>query len=358
MTHKPPTLFSKSVIDKAGKSIRYMEGEDPADFDEEFNIISAWRESHTYPLKIIAQTLRLRAQHADPDAIVSQRLKRLPSVARKLLRMQTHTMRLTSMNDMAGCRAVVSDIVALNNLREVMHIGKAKNPNRAHVLEDWYDYIEEPKKDGYRSIHYIFKYQSQSEKTSQWNRFRVEMQLRTKLQHAWATAVETYDVISGENLKFAHNDTHGSADWKRFFALMSSAIALREGTPMVPGTPEDTSTLIDELRAVARSLDVWKVFGGVQVAVAEWPNWQTISNIDQVLLRMDTKGWMVAIVPYTKRQAEQAAADLLDIEKQNDPSVLALLVRMKDLDRLRTAYPNYYVDSVMFLQTLDETIVE
>jgi ppGpp synthetase/RelA/SpoT-type nucleotidyltranferase len=38
--------------------------------------------------------------------------------------------------------------------------------------------------------------------SSPWNRLWIEIQLRTSLQHAWATAVETVDAFTNENLKF------------------------------------------------------------------------------------------------------------------------------------------------------------
>jgi ppGpp synthetase/RelA/SpoT-type nucleotidyltranferase len=360
MKYKEPTAYSKSAIDRAGRYIAtYEYVEDPDSFDDALDVISSWRESHAYPLKTIAYTLRKRALQIDPTAIVSQRLKRLPSVWRKLKRNQTRTMRLTSMNDMGGCRVVVQDIAALNALLEKMSVGQRKNPNRSHELEDWYDYIDKPKKDGYRGVHRIYKYQSRSATTNQWNGYRVEMQIRTKLQHAWATAVETYDVISGEHLKFAHNDTHGHAGWKRFFALTSSAFAMHEGTNPVPETPFDRDELIGELRSLCDDLGVFRFFNGISVAVNEMPTWATWkgrgkNKADQVILILDSKSWTVSIEPFAVDKAEEAAARLLDIEKEDNANILAVLVRVEDLDKLRSAYPNYYADTRVFVEALGE----
>jgi ppGpp synthetase/RelA/SpoT-type nucleotidyltranferase len=363
MTYKPPTTRSKASIDKAGRYVADMEGNygiDPGGIDESLDIINSWRESHSYPLKIIAYTLKTRAHKVDKHALISQRLKRMSSVIRKLRRNQTHTMRLTSMNDMGGCRAVVSDIKSLNALVKKMVVAGKKNPNRSHELEDWYDYIAEPKADGYRGIHYIYKYQSQSETTKKWNGYRVEMQLRTQLQHAWATAVETYDVLSKEHLKFAHNDTHGNPKWKRFFTLAAGAFALREGTSHVPGTPTNEWDLVEELRELCDELDVWRFFGGVSVAVNEIESWKTKVNdvADQAILILDSKEWEVTVDPYTKDEADMAAAALLEIEKKNDPNILAVLVKVEDLDKLRTAYPNYYADTEMFMRALGEATIQ
>jgi ppGpp synthetase/RelA/SpoT-type nucleotidyltranferase len=362
MTYKAPTTYSKTAIDKAGRYVADIEGYwvDPDGIDEALDVINSWRESHSYPLKIIAYTLKKRAHKVDSHALISQRLKRMSSVMRKLRRNQTHTMRLTSMNDMGGCRAVVSDMKSLNALVRSMTVADKKNPNRSHELEDWYDYIANPKADGYRGVHYIFKYQSQSEKTKQWNGYRVEMQIRTQLQHAWATAVETYDVLSKEHLKFAFNDTHGNPKWKRFFVLAAGAFALREGTSFVPDAPTNEEDLISELRELCGELDVWRFFGGVSVAVKEMEHWKTKAKhkADQAILILDSKEWQVTVEPYTKDEAETAAAALLEIEKRNDPNILAVLVKVEDLDKLRTAYPNYYADTEVFTRALTEATIE
>lgn len=48
----------------------------------------------------------------------------------------------------------------------------------------------------------------------------------------------------------------GDPRWLRFFALASSAFALRENAPTVPKTPTDRTALIGELRSVAADLAV------------------------------------------------------------------------------------------------------
>ena len=54
---------------------------------------------------------------------------------------------------------------------------------------------------------------------------RIEMQLRTRLQHLWAAAVEIFDAFMGENFK----SSRGSQAWLDFFAL-----AHKEKHPVLP----------------------------------------------------------------------------------------------------------------------------
>ena len=79
---------------------------------------------------------------------------------------------------------------------------------------------------------------------------RIEIQLRSRLQHAWTAAVETMGTASGQALK----SSEGDEGWLRFFVLMASEIAFSEGFPLVPDTPDDRDGLRREL-AAARAFD-------------------------------------------------------------------------------------------------------
>ena len=72
-----------------------------------------------------------------------------------------------------------------------------------------------PKKDGYRSLHIIYEYKSDKCKTD-YNGLRVEVQIRSRLQHLWATAVETVDFFTRQAIKF----NEGIPDWADFFRLV------------------------------------------------------------------------------------------------------------------------------------------
>ncbi len=52
----------------------------------------------------------------------------------------------------------------------------------------------------------------------------IEVQLRTRLQHNWATAVETVGIFTGEALK----SSQGNEDWQDFFRLVSTWFAHKE----------------------------------------------------------------------------------------------------------------------------------
>ena len=55
----------------------------------------------------------------------------------------------------------------------------------------------------------------------------IELQIRTRLQHAWATAVETMGIFIDHSLK----SSQGPQDWLDFFSLVGNAFAYIEGSP-------------------------------------------------------------------------------------------------------------------------------
>ena len=71
----------------------------------------------------------------------------------------------------------------------------------------------------------MYKYRGEKE---QYKDFFVELQIRSKIQHAWATAVEIVDTFTKQALKASH----GHKDWMDFFRYTSAEFALMEDRPI------------------------------------------------------------------------------------------------------------------------------
>lgn len=155
-------------------------------------------------------------------------------------------MQLSQMQDIGGCRAIVSGVKQLSELVE-LYIARPLS----HIKQGMKDYTKEPKDDGYRSVHLMYRFVGSST-SKYWDKLRIEIQMRTKLQHSWATAVETVDAFIGEDLKFGL----WSRDWRRFFQLMGSAHAVLEGSTIVPNTPLKLSELKDEIKSIESKLRI------------------------------------------------------------------------------------------------------
>ncbi|MGH7054625.1 MAG: hypothetical protein ACREFA_12515, partial [Stellaceae bacterium] len=110
---------------------------------------------------------------------------------------------------------------------------------------------------GYRGLHLAYRYKSDKQTKMIYNGLKIEIQLRSQYQHAWATTVETVGTFIDQALK----SSIGPDAWLRFFQLMGTAIAMREGTPAVPGTTDNNAALIEELSHHAANMNVAQTLG-------------------------------------------------------------------------------------------------
>lgn len=344
---------TRHQVDIAGQAL-VDAGASPSHVDENaLRIISNWRAAHAFPLQVIKMMLKMRARRIDPRALVSQRLKRLPSIRRKLLRDQTDTIRLSQMQDIGGCRAVMTNVSGVDRLVGLFEQGVAKNPTGRHrVLGKPRDYIREPKPDGYRSVHYVFKYRSNSPAREVWNDLRIEVQVRSQLQHAWATAVETVDTLTGQSLKFALGSNIGDPSWRRFFALMGSAMALRERRNLVPGTPESASLLMDELGHIAHEISAETVLTRLSDAVRVLEDEHSRSGAQEYLLVLDSSDKSIRVMSFSRKELGRVEEEYLRLEKEDNPTLQVVQVSVDDIRGLRSAYPNYYLDTQAFVGAL------
>ena len=331
-------LYEKSEVDEAGNLL--LAG--PLD-EQAFNVVNNWRSSHAYPLNSIQMTLRNRTKRIDDGGIVAQRIKRLSSTQDKLRRYGR--LRLSEMQDVGGCRVVVRSVERVYQL-----VNKYKNDKRTlHQLADEDDYIRKPKPSGYRGYHLIYEYNNPN--NDAWNGQKIEMQLRSELQHIWATAVETADVFLQEGLK----SNRGSADWRRFFALMGSAIATREDCKGIPRTPKDHTDLISELREYVQQLDVitrLSAYGGTLQTI----NAANVKGAKYLILRLDPSAETTTLYGYKASESDQATELYLKLETQKLPGTDVVLISLAHAANLRRAYPNYFLDTSLFLEAVKEAI--
>jgi ppGpp synthetase/RelA/SpoT-type nucleotidyltranferase len=236
---------SKSAVARASKLVGKGNGT-PAELKEARAVLSNFRSAHAFPLNAVTVTVRQKALPVKPSAVVAQRLKRLPTILDKLTRHPT--MSVTTMHDLGGCRVVLESVDEVDRLvSELRDLPRARNR-----VTRVYDYLHDdpgPKESGYRGVHLAYEYRASK---PEYHGLRIELQVRTQLQHAWATAVETMDLFSGSELKYGK----GEPDVIRFFVLVSSLMAREEGTSSVPGAEEAAEGLLSELAQLESHLGI------------------------------------------------------------------------------------------------------
>lgn len=334
-------------IDKAGKVLS-SPAATKQQIDDAIAVMDNWRVAHNRPLEMARTTLAARVKRVNPKATIGTRLKREESIRGKLLR--EPTMKLSKMQDIGGCRVILRDMKEVDNL-----VALYANDDGISVT----DYIDSPgpRVSGYRGKHIIWRFEGEGEEDTGYKPIRIEIQVRTELQHSWATAVEVCSTFTAQNLKSDHPSVSDER-WVRFFALMGSVMALREGGRLVKDTPSEKGKLFSELKALASALRViemmkrWNTATEIISAAANDPK---AHHFLIELQAFDHLRARVNVTAYGKGHEQRAAEDRVELEKyaRTKIGIQVALVAVQSVDTLQTAYPNYFSDTRRFLKELD-----
>jgi len=347
MAFSPVPEESKSKINKAGK-ILVKDNPTKEEINWARDLADRWRACHAYPINTFNSTLRVKLKDYS-DTIVAQRLKRMPTIIDKLKRYPT--MQLTTMQDIGGLRAVLRSVYDVYLLSEEYR----KNTLFEHELIDEKDYINKPRsEDGYRSLHLIYKYKNK--RNPAYDGLRLELQLRTKLQHTWATAVETMGTFLGQALK----SRQGDKEWIDFFAITSSAFAYKENTIPVPRFKDLSCN--ETFSAVAEAevnLDALEKMDGFSVAVNEIVKRRGKGKSwSYHLIILNSLKQTVQIIPYDRESFKEAMMNYSKVEAEaaKGKKIEPVLVSAGPIDELRKAYPNFFLDIRDFMSIVHEIV--
>lgn len=347
---KVPTI-SKSKINTAGKVLAENKP-NGLNLNDAISITDAWRACHAYPINTFQATLRRKLKKFSNDPLVAQRLKRMPTIIEKLRRYPK--MQLARMQDIGGVRAILDSIHDVYLLAE-----EYKDKSRfTHELVGEKDYIKSPQdEDGYRSLHLIYKYQNKQAK--EYDGLLLELQIRTKLQHTWATAVETMGTFLGQALK----SRLGDKAWLEFFSVVASAFASMENTDLLQKHKKlSQKEIFQKVASMNEELKVLEKIRGYSVAVNEI-NKRGTSDVgwSYHLIILNSEQKTVQIKPYKRGSIKQATEDYAKVELETVKSggkIEAVLVSAGPLSALRQAYPNFFLDVGDFVNRVEFIIAE
>lgn len=336
-------LNTKREVNRAGE-VFLDDSKNEGEKIAALSVINNWRAAHHYPLNTFQVRLRKLTKEINDENLVAQRIKRLASIKLKLERFEG--MNMAQIQDIGGCRAILKNIVEVEQL---VNIYKHESRGIKHKLAKEQDYIQNPKSSGYRGVHLIYKYKS--DKNPIYDDMRVEIQIRTLMQHAWATAVETVGTFIQQSLK----SSQGEEDWLRFFIVMSSAMAIKERKPVVLGTSESYEELQAEIIYLSDKLKVEGHLTAFRQSIEVINEASKFVDAHYYLLELDPIKRRVVVKPYSQTQILTASEDYLTLEQRilND-SKDAVLVSADSIESLKLAYPNYYLDTEYFLELLRE----
>lgn len=348
-------MYSKTQIRNAGKNIK-----EKLVSNETLDVLSFWRSCHANPLDQAYNILQKYANETDKNVLFAKRLKRADSIINKLQRFPS--MKLDRINDIGGCRAILSSIKKVDKL-----VKKLKDSKYFKLHKN---YIQTPQDDGYRSIHMVGKFTDKDGK-----KYTIELQIRTNIQHSWATSVEIVDLFQKESIKAKSGDKN----WTNFFNLSSKNLALMENHPAI-STIEDTKlffylvqgykkfnqnqkndlddlcklysklNILNKFEAYASSIDFMHKGLKENIGIS-----QNISGYILLTLKEQNKDmFKVSMTFYPENDLEKAENEYIKYEKEfikNNNSIVAL-ISSTALGGIKEAYPNYFADTTKFIKYL------
>jgi hypothetical protein len=301
-------------------------------------IVDEWRKAHLTPLSSVAMWLRKPSIDATGLA-PAQRLKRRSTVLDKLI--QGRSSDASTMHDLGGCRLIFPNVQALQDFRNYLET-KTRAAHRLQHHRDKYDYIATPKETGYRGVHYVYGYEPSSVSNESLKGLKIEVQLRTDVQHAWATSVEIADLVLGARTKFED----GSGLYGEFFRAASELLARRhEGmTSCLPelsdrelleafNEEERKHSLLDRLDRLREQGDLSKFK-------------------EHTVLAFQTDGTL-EIFGYTKGiRAVEKERELLD----NPNCAHVVYVRASTPSAIKNSYRNYLTNPTDFVKLMRQAL--
>lgn len=348
---------SKRSVNRAGETIA-KGGSEPDDI----HLVDQWRASHAYVLNTFQIFFKRRIADNDHEIDFAQRLKRRNTIIDKLRRQDSSGKRLmgdvTSMHDFAGCRLIFPDMTSLDQFRKIVHSSE-KMRSASHVLRhadnpEKYNYISSPKWSGYRGVHEVFIHRPRPHRKGEdvakpWRNLLCEVQYRTRIQHAWATALEISDFIDGERTKFAIKVDKINKRVE-FFSYFSELLARHYEN----AENALLDLTIDQIRHTIRCLDEELGIMGRLRAMRAVEDFTKLKrhNVLNIVKDKDGNTKLEVLVFNNSVEAIKKSQDL----ESSPDSVNAVYVASDKPFELRKAYKNYFNDPVDFVELVTKAL--
>lgn len=321
---------SKERVRRAGNNVRTGTAT-----TDDYAVIDLWRAAHRPVLNTFQAILRTRPRGT--KIIVAQRHKRKSTIFNKLIRFSS--MQLHRMDDVAGCRLIFNNIDELYKFRSKLHKARFNHVRKNDI--DKYDYIKSPNPTtGYRGVHDVYEYDVNSASGAPYKGLFIEIQYRTKFQHAWATCVEVIGFITESQPKFQQGD-------RRFQTILelASEIIARVFEKRKSNHPDIVNS---ELVKQFLSLD--KEIGFISLLKALNLSDKEISKKKNLILIFSENSTLETLA---FRDATAALRALFKLESES-PEKDVVLVRADTSDEIRVAFKNYFSDARDFIKLIED----
>jgi len=192
--------LSKSQVDRLGERLR-----ESAPSDEDLVLLDGFRRSYSDAYEAVIAVIRTQL-FLEPTG---RPAKSTRSIIEKLRR---ESIRLSQMQDIAGCRFIVPDMVAQNEAVATLR----DSGDLVHI-----DDRRSKPSHGYRAVHVIVSSFGKP----------IEVQVRTMLQHTWAELSEKYSDVVDPGIKYGS----GPEGVRTILTQSSALVAALEQVELEPG---------------------------------------------------------------------------------------------------------------------------
>lgn len=338
-------------IRKIGEKLREgieLTEEEKLEFDN-------FREAHNIIIKLF--TIELKKVNFSKQHLTASRNKRIETIISKLCRPEKP--KLDRIHDIAGTRIIFENIKSLEDYIDILENTELVNfKEKINEDKNWYNYIKNPKSDGYRSIHKVFYYSSNipystlNEKRFNLENKKIELQLRTRLQHIWATTVEIYDIINKSNIK---TGTHNKLETKEGLFFKKCSLVF-EGIES-----NDVEKIKININEIFRDKDLVEIYNRLK-GIKNIKNIQlpkTLGSDEVFILITDlNKGKTTFFTTDPIEKNDKQDTFLINAsyrrleEKNTKGEYILLLLTLGDIKKLKNVYPNYFLNTNKFISIL------
>lgn len=316
--------YTGGDIKRLGERIVVQNGEI---YSNDLDLLQEYRKSFTQPLSKTFNTLTQLKNKIDRQGIIAFRLKRIKTIINKVIRHPD--MHLNRMGDIAGIRIILRTESQVHKLLGVIL-------SNFEISGKIRDYIDEPKKIGYKGIHVYIKDPDHGK--------RIEIQLRTIDSHNWATLVEITDLLYKTRLKelgYSNNKELG-----KLHALISRDIDL------TTEQAEHIYKILDKYDYITKLSQVFRK--NHNEVKKQWLEVKPRSNYFLIESSSDSVPILEGFTNYNHAEEEYFKR-----YKENQEALIVLTaIHKPTLDQISIAYANYILSYHKFMEDVESIIKE
>lgn len=319
----PDIEYTKGDYVRLGERLRNYKIKDIEIPIEDLEILQTLRTSYKVPLSRIFEVLQESIKRVNKEAIITYRIKRIDSIISKLTRLEDT--QLPRIEDIAGCRCILKNNDQVYRLKEILE-------KELYIKSDRNDYIANPKKDGYKSLHLIVQTKDKLSRP-------IEVQLRSEKDHNWATLVEITDLIYNTRIKELGNEN----ELGRILLLLSKGFENLNKSEIV-----EIIDLIEKTQFIKRINSVF-VNNSIKVR-KQWSEIEGRSDRCFYLIEVDTEN--NSFISSYSNFNEAESAYFRKFKKHQKHNIVLTHIPNAKFEQISKAYSNYTLTYHDFFQDL------